>query len=120
MTKRIAFCITCLFLISLGPVSGQTTSQIRETYGPPIEAYPVSEHIWMTPQFTADGQVCLMRLYPKRISDTLNYLGQDKLHYWELKGVLEQLAPAQMRGKPNKVLWSHPLAWANVADNLWI
>jgi hypothetical protein len=51
----------------------------------------------MTPEYTADGQVCQMRLYPKRISSDTNYLSK-QLPFKELKGVLNQLVPLNLRG----------------------
>lgn len=61
----------------------------------------MSENIWMPPDFTDDGQVCMMRLYPKRISATTNYLSET-LDNGELKEVLAQLAPPETRGKRAK------------------
>jgi hypothetical protein len=86
------------FGLVLMPTLGQTSEQIRERYGQPTEAFSISEHIWMTPEYTADGEVCSMRLYSKRISSTANYLS-NKLDYWELKTVLDQLSPPETRGK---------------------
>jgi hypothetical protein len=99
---RQTLLLVCLCLALMSPAFGQTVTELREQYGQPIEAYSVSEHIWMTPEFAEGGQVCSMRLYPKRISATTNYLGQDKLNYWELKKVLEQLAPTETRGNETK------------------
>jgi len=98
MKDKFIFCAVFLSCIFASTTFGQTSEQVKEKYGQPIEAYSVSERIWMTPRFTADGQVCAMRLYPKRISSTTNYLS-DKLDYWELKEVLNQLAPPETRGK---------------------
>ena len=80
----------------------QTKSDVTLEFGPPIEAYSVSENIWMTPEFTEDGQVCSMRLYPKRISSTTNYL-QDNLDSWELRKALDLLVAPQMRGQPTLI-----------------
>ena len=76
---------------------GQTASDIERKYGNPVTAYPVSEHIWMTPEYAADGQICMARLYPKRISANSNYYFTD-LPSDELKGVLNQLVPPDSRG----------------------
>jgi hypothetical protein len=96
--KKIILGLAYAFCLSVGTAFGQTVTQIKEKYGQPIEAYSVSEGIWMTPEFTDDGQLCRMRLYPKRISSTTSYL-YDNLDHWELTKVLEQLAPAEKRGK---------------------
>jgi hypothetical protein len=98
MKDRILLCGFFLTCLLANTIAGQTAAQIKEKYGQPIEAYSVSEHIWMTPEFTADGQVCLMRLYPKRISATTNYVFVNKLNYRELEDVLNQLAPIKTRG----------------------
>jgi hypothetical protein len=96
--KRIALCLAYVFCISAGAAFGQTAAQIKERYGQPTESYSVSDSIWMTPEFTDDGQVCRMKLYPKRVSATTNYL-YDSLDRWELAKVLDQLAPPETRGK---------------------
>ena len=98
MKDKFIFCAVFLSCVFVSTTFGQTSEQVKEKYGQPIEAYSVSERIWMTPKFTADGQVCEMRLYPKRISSTTNYFG-NKLYYWELKEVLNQLAPPETRGR---------------------
>lgn len=98
MKDKFIFCAVFLSCIFASTIFGQTSEQIKEKYGQPVEAYSVSERIWMTPKFTANGQVCTMRLYPKRISSTTNYLS-NKLDYWELNEVLNQLAPPETRGK---------------------
>ena len=76
---------------------GQTASQIREKYGQPTEAYSVSEHIWMTPEFADDRQVCRMRLYAKRISGNTNY-ASIKLPFDEFRNAVDQLVPLDKRG----------------------
>jgi hypothetical protein len=79
------------------PSFGQTVSDIEMKYGKPIYAYSVSEHIWMTPEYSVDGQVCRMRLYPKRIAPETDYLSK-QLYFEELKEVLNQLVPPRLRG----------------------
>ncbi|MDX6614846.1 MAG: hypothetical protein QOD75_4032 [Blastocatellia bacterium] len=99
MRNKLVFVVAILmncFLISTA--FGQTASELEGKYGKPIMAYPVSENIWMTPEFTEDGQICYARLYPKRISFDTNYLGNE-MQLWELKDVLDQLAPPPTRGK---------------------
>lgn len=99
MRNKIIISVVLLSFVFASTTFGQTAKQIKEKYGQPIEAYSVSERIWMTPEFTAEGQVCAMRLYPKRISAMTNFL-YDKMNDWELKEVLNQLAPLETRGKP--------------------
>lgn len=93
---RVEFAILLVGLF-LSTAQGQTTADFEMNYGKPTYAYSVSEHIWMTPEYTSDGQVCRARLYPKRIS-----LGSESLAkvlpFPELKGVLNQLIPSRLRG----------------------
>ncbi|MDT5060467.1 MAG: hypothetical protein QOH63_926 [Acidobacteriota bacterium] len=96
----VAVLIQCVFI---EPVLGQTALELEGKYGTPIIAYSVSEHLWMTPEFTNDGQICRARLYPARISADTNYLGVgDTLDLWELKDVLSQLTSPQMRGEKSQ------------------
>ena len=75
----------------------QTAAEIQSKYGKAVDVYSVSEHIWMTPEYAADGQVCRMRFYPKRISTNTNY-GAHDLPFNELREVLNALVPAETRG----------------------
>lgn len=81
-----------------GTAFGQTSSEVEEKYGASIKTYLVSEHIWMTPIYTNDGQVCQMILFPRRLGPHSIYLG-NTLPIWELKTVLEQIVPSSERGK---------------------
>jgi hypothetical protein len=94
MRARLAATILILYV---SPAFGQTASDIEIKYGKPVNAYSVSENIWMTPEYTADGQVCQMRLYPKRIAPGTNYLSR-QLPFAELKVVLNELVPPRTRG----------------------
>jgi hypothetical protein len=97
----VKFRVTVLGLL-LGALSSaahaQTLSDLEKRYGAPVRAYSASEHIWVTPEFGDDGQLCMARLYPKQIDAGNNYLW-DSLPLWEVKEVLDQLAPANVRGK---------------------
>jgi len=75
----------------------QTAADIQTKYGKAIDVYSVSEHIWMTPEYTSDRQVCRMRLYPKRIGGNTNY-GTHDLPFPELRDVLNGLVPVETRG----------------------
>lgn len=86
-----------ILLLYVSAAFGQTESDIEMKYGKPVNTYVVSEHIWMTPEYTVDGQVCQMRLYSKRITSNTNYLSQ-RLPFEELKEVLNQLVPLNLRG----------------------
>src|SRR5262245_56552801 len=94
MKKTVAL---VLVLLAGKYVNAQTAADIQTKYGKPVDVYSVSEHIWMTPEFASDGQVCRMRFYPKRISGNTNY-GAHDLPFSELRGVLNKLVPVETRG----------------------
>ena len=73
---RVAFAIFFLVLL-ITSASGQKMSDIQKEYGAPTQAYSLSEHIWMTPEFGIDGEICRARLYPKRISAKTDYLAKE-------------------------------------------
>jgi hypothetical protein len=89
--------LVIIFCFCVAPAFGQTRSDIRLKHGTPTFAYSVSEHISMTPDYAADGQVCRMRLYPKHIGPNINYLSP-QLDFEELSGVLNNLVPLGFRG----------------------
>ena len=96
ITVRVEFAI--LFAVFfLSTAHGQTIADFERDYGKPTYAYSLSEHIWMTPEYTSDGQVCRARIYPKRISNGTEYLSKE-LPFQELKDVLNQLIPPRLRG----------------------
>ena len=100
---RNGISIAAFLMFYVGPVCGQTTSDLEKKYGKPIYAYDVSEHIWMTPQYSASGDLCEIRLYPKRIGSAhQNYLSASSLPFQELIEVLNQLVPPNTRGSKAK------------------
>ncbi len=88
-----------LVILGLGviPAFGQTASDLEKQFGKPVPVYSVSEHIWMTPDYTSDGQVCRMRLYPRRLGRETDYLGSELL-FPELSQVLNEIVPPHLRG----------------------
>lgn len=86
-----------LLVLCSSNASSQTRREVEAKYGSGEKVYSVSEHIWMTPQYNAANEVCLIRLYPKRISTTTNYFS-NTLHTDELRTVLNELAPLGTRG----------------------
>jgi hypothetical protein len=94
-TLALVVCLLCS-----GAASAQTAAELEAKFGKPAEVYSVSEHVWMTPEFTADGQVCRVRLFPKRTDGRTNYLS-DKLRSEEVANFLDALVPVGERG--NKV-----------------
>ena len=65
--------------ICVVPTFAQTVSNVERRYGKSVSVYSVSEHIWMTPDYSANGQVCRMRLYPRRLGPKTDYLGSQLL-----------------------------------------
>lgn len=96
--KRVFIGVVLLSLVSFLSAAAQSGADIETKYGPPISSYSVSENIWMTPEFTGDEQLCIVRLYPKQIDPNTNYL-QGRLSRWEVKEVFDQLAPVPVRGR---------------------
>lgn len=88
-----------IFLVlAFSSLRAQTLSEIEKKFGAPVNSYSVSENIWMSPEFTDDGQICMARLYPKKIDSKNNYLNST-LSLWEVKAVFDELAPTTYRGK---------------------
>ena len=86
-----------ILFLSVSSAFGQTPSDFEMKYGKPLMSYRVSENILMTPEYTTDGQVCLMRLYPRHFTGNTNHISPS-LPFPELKTVLNQLVPIQTRG----------------------
>ena len=86
-----------IFTFSVVPTFAQTVSDLERKYGKPVSVYNVSEHIWMTPDYSTDGQVCRMRLYPRRLGRETDYLGSQLL-FPELSQVLNEIVPPHLRG----------------------
>ena len=86
-----------LLLFNSNASVGQTASDIEMRYGKPTYAYSVSENVWMTPEYSVDGQVCRMRLYPKRISGDTNYVS-GQLPFEDFRRAVDQIVPPNKRG----------------------
>lgn len=90
--------LTAVFLLlCVTSSSGQTAPDFEKMYGKPVPTYAVGEHVWMTPEYSAGGQVCRMRLHPRRTAPGVTYLSS-QLPFEELQRVLNQLVPLQSRG----------------------
>ena len=98
--RSIALIIFCLNVV---PTFAQTSSEVQKSYGKPVSSnsaasvYSVSERIWMTPDYAADGQVCRMRLYPRRLGGKTDDVSSE-LWFPELVQVLNQIVPPHLRG----------------------
>jgi hypothetical protein len=88
-------------LLSVTTAFGQTASEIESRFGQPLRVYSLTEHIWMTPDYTSDGQVCQMKLFPKRVGPETDYLSSP-LPFEELKSILNRLVPPATRGLKGK------------------
>ncbi len=91
MNKRITLTFSMIVLFVIMSF-GQNGDWIKEKFGQPVKVYSVSEHIWMTPEYTKDGQVCTMRLFSKHISSKTIDL-TDQLDVTELRQVLNEIIP---------------------------
>jgi len=99
--------VRAIVLIILGlsvvPTCAQTASEVERSYGKPVSVdsdvsvYSVSEHIWMKPDYAADGQVCRMRLYPKRPGEKTDSRSSQLL-FPELVQFLNRMIPPHLRG----------------------
>ena len=100
MKVEFAILFLVLFVTS---AAGQKVSDIEKEYGTPTQAYSLSEHIWMTPEYGIDGEICQARLYPKRIAAKTDYLTKE-LPFQELIEVLNLLIPPAQRGSAKEFL----------------
>lgn len=96
MIKRITSLVGTFFLF-VTCIFAQTATELNRTYGEPVSSFSVSEHIWMSPEYATDGQVCQARLYPKKFAADASYL-TNLLQSKELKQVLDRLVPLGSRG----------------------
>jgi len=94
---RCKFAVAALILC-VASAFGQTASDLETKYGKPVKnAYSVSEHVLMEPEYASDGKVCRMRLYPKGIPTNPNHEFV-ALPFEEVKDTLNQLVPLNARG----------------------
>lgn len=94
MGKKLAIFI---ILLCMNSAIAQTSLDLQKKYGRPVMSYVVSEHILMTPEYTSEGQVCMMRLHPRHYASNVNRVSAN-LPFQELTRVLNELAPLRTRG----------------------
>lgn len=98
----------------VGSAFAQKITDIEASYGKPSRVYSASEHIWMSPEYAPDGQVCRVRVFPKRIEGDTNYLSQ-QLPFDELRDFLNLFVPLNQRGKKEQLFGStdmgRPASW---------
>jgi hypothetical protein len=128
MKIKFIFCVV-LLLFGSNTSFGQTSSEIEKNFGKPTNAYSVSDHIWLTPEYDADGQICRATLYYKRISAEANYVSNSYLPVREVLKVFNDLAPLDKRGARKEYFGntqtSASMAWTTfeyekVTFSLWI
>lgn len=116
--KRIAKLAIVMSVLNVVSAFGQSGAEIEAKFGQPVNAYSVSEKIWMSPEYASDGQVCRMTFYPRRFSSTTNYL-TNQLPFDEFRRVIDIIVPDAMRGAQKEPfgngLWNlgGGVSWAN-------
>jgi hypothetical protein len=100
MRHKLAAAILLMYVSS---ATAQTSVDLEKKYGKPVISYRVSEHILMTPEYSTDGEVCMMRLHPRHYGSNINYISAN-LPFQELTQVLNELVPVQTRGKKKGTL----------------
>lgn len=79
-------------------VNAQDSRQIKQTYRKQENVYLIGSRLWMTPTYSKNGQVCLMRVYPRAISGNSNYL-DPYLDISETLSFINRLFPVNTRGR---------------------
>jgi len=95
--RRIAQLAIVMTVFGVGSAFGQSRAEIDAKFGQPVNAYKVSERIWMSPDYGSDGQVCRMTFYPRRFSSTTTYL-INELSFDEFRSVIDAIVPVATRG----------------------
>lgn len=75
---------------------GQTSADLEHKYGPPAKYYKIKPDLMMTAKYDEDGQVCVMYVERRRVSET----GFDlrlRLSKEEVSQLIEELVPAEER-----------------------
>ena len=114
MKTRLTLLLVSLLVTTITGFS-QRSSDIETKYGKPTNAYSVSVYIWMTPDYGVDGQVCRMRLYPKRISGNTNYVVKE-LPFDDFKNVVDQIVPLAERGAKRQPFDG---SWTTGGGSMW-
>ena len=97
MLKRIARLAIVMTVLNGVSAFGQSRAEIEAQFGQPVNAYSVSETIWMSPEYASDGQVCRMVFYPRRFSSFTTYL-VNELPFDEFRSVIDAIVPVAIRG----------------------
>lgn len=97
---NLALALTIFITVS---AFGQSRAEIEAKFGQPVNAYSISDKIWMSPEYASDGQVCRMTFYPRRFSSTTNYL-TNQLPFNEFRSVIDAIVPVATRGPQKEPL----------------
>ena len=91
-----------LIILTLGvPGFTQSSSDLEKKYGSPVKEYEVRPGILMTATYSDDGQVCMMYVERRHISET----GFDQRLYLPPEMIIElidELVPTELRGAKTK------------------
>ena len=100
---KIRFTLIAIILVLGCPgVYGQSAAEIEIKYGKSVDVYSVGELLWMTPSYDSQGQVCMMRVYPKTVSPTTNYL-ESNLDMDATIRFMNELSPVYTRGRRSEL-----------------
>ena len=97
MTMKIAL-LASILVLGCTCVGAQTLLDIETKYAKQVDVYSISERLWMTPSYDSQGQVCMMRVYPKAVSKNANYL-DSSLDMDETLRFINELFPVYTRGR---------------------
>lgn len=97
MKIKSALVLSILVLCCAG-VQGQSLYDIESKYGKRVNVYSVSEKLWMSPTYDRQGQMCLMRVFAKTVSETTNY-HDPYLDIDETLRFINELVPVHTRGR---------------------
>ena len=67
MLKRIARLAIVMTVPNGVSAFGQSRAEIEAQFGQPVNAFSVSETIWMSSEYASDGQVCRMVFLSKAV-----------------------------------------------------
>ena len=95
--KRIVNLAILMTVFSVVSVFGQSREEIEAKFGQPVNAYSVSEKIWMSPEYGPDGQVCRMVFHARRFSSTTMFL-TNALPFDDFRSVVDAVVPLAVRG----------------------
>jgi hypothetical protein len=96
MPKFVSLSLTILFMLNAATTTQQRFAKYRK-----IEAYEVRPGILMMPRYTADNELCEIGLEKLHYSPSLIRLDSG-LSRKEINEILDELVPADERGKPSK------------------